>query len=70
MNNNFDILAFISQLVYFSPRQGKNEQQTAKFITSFLGSKNVVYALHTFRAKIPLFTKEELVADGKYVLLT
>ncbi len=67
MKNSFDMLEFISQLVAFSPRQGKNEQRAAKFITSFLEQNNIDYSLHRFKTKIPVFRKETLIADGKEI---
>lgn len=67
MKRKFNTIQFISQLLKFSPRQGKNERKTASFIISILKKYQINYSLQKFNAKIPLIQKAVLSVDGKKV---
>jgi hypothetical protein len=66
-NKNFDIKKFIKNLIKFSPRQGKNEQKTAKFIASVLKDHQIPFVFQNFKTSIPNFKKVSINAGGKHL---
>lgn len=67
MKKDFNTIKFISQLLEFSPRQGKNENKTADFIISILKKRKIDFHIQKFSTKIPLIKKSILKADDKKI---
>lgn len=65
--DNFNLSGFINDLAKLSPRQGKNEIKTAKFITKTLEKYGIEYRIQEFATRIPVIKKEYLTADGKKI---
>ncbi len=62
----FNMLDFISKLVYFSSRQGIDEIKTAKLIISVLKNNKISYYMQEFETKYPKI-KANLKVDGKKI---
>lgn len=55
----------ISDLCHFSPRQGKNEELTAKYLESYLTTNNIDFLVETFDTQVPIIIRAELFLDGQ-----
>jgi hypothetical protein len=67
LNKDFDLIQFIKIICSYSPRLGKNEQLTAKYIKSVLSKNNVKYRVQKFKSAVPIIQKATLKADGKSI---
>lgn len=65
MNKIFNPKKFISQMIEYSPRQGKNEQRTAEFIVSTIKKHKIRFVRQNFKTTIPAIKKIWLKADGQ-----
>ena len=60
-------LSIVKKLLEFSPREGKNETKTGKFLTGLLAKNKVDYKLQKFTFYIPKDLSAQLIADGKNI---
>lgn len=67
MNNAFDHLSFIENILSFSPRQGINEQKTATFLKDFLTKNDISFDVQEFLVDLPKEIEATLLADGKSI---
>ena len=67
MKIEFDLIKFIRKVCSYSPRLGKNEQLTAKYIEKVLSSHKVCYKVQKFRSTVPIIKKAKLTVDGKNI---
>ncbi len=67
MINNFDYIEFINDIIYFSPRQWKNEQKTADFLKHFLEKNSIIFDIHRFLTATVLEKECFLKADNSYI---
>ncbi len=65
--NNLFYSDFIAKLISFSPRQGKGETETLKFILESLSKNNVAYKLEQFKTNIPEIKSASLLVDGQKI---
>lgn len=67
MNQEFDVIGFISGLLQFSPRLALNERKAAEYIISVLNRNNIPFGIQEFEASVPAAKKTWLEADGKRI---
>lgn len=60
-------LHFVRELIKFSPRLGKNEQKTAKFIESYLKDNEIHFVIEKFHTSYPKNIKTCLIVDDKEI---
>ncbi|MFH0906059.1 MAG: M28 family peptidase [archaeon] len=63
----FDIIKFTKKICSFSPRLGKNENKTAKFIKHTLKENQINYSIQKFKSQIPISKKAFLKADNEII---
>jgi hypothetical protein len=61
------MLEIVWSLVALSPRQGRNEVRTRKFLERFLRESGTPFAVETFTTHVPLERTARLLADGRAV---
>jgi len=67
MTNEFNSLAFVKELLQFSPRQGRNEIKTKEFLIDYLENKQISYEIQGFETTIPTDIQAKLFVDNKKV---
>jgi hypothetical protein len=67
MTTQTNYLSLIRELIKFSPRLGKNEQKTAKFIEKYLKENELPFVVEKFHTSYPKNIKTYLRVDGEEV---
>jgi len=67
MTNKSFYLNFVKELIKFSPRLGRNEQKTAKFLENFLKEHIISFTVEKFHTSYPKNINTYLKIDGQKI---